>query len=166
MKPTVIIFLLMFNISACGYRFAGSGSLPGGAKTIFVDVLENRTAETGIENTFTADLRYEFVRNKMVADRQNADGILSGIIKSLKVETISRRSQTISQERRVSAFLDLNLKNQDGKNLWSVQGISESETYEVTADDQTGIDFKKREAIIKLSKRLSESIFYRLTSDF
>lgn len=166
LKHLAIVLMVGITFSACGYRFAGSGNLPGGTKTIFVDVLDNRTAETGIENTFTADLRYEFVRSKMAAKKETADGILSGTIRSLRVETISRRSQTVSQERRVTAALDLNLQDQDGKILWSVKGISDSEAYPVTADDKTAIDRNKREAIIKLSKKLAESIFYRLTDDF
>ena len=166
LKYIVIILIGSLSLSACGYRFAGSGNLPGGTKTIFVDVLENRTAETGIENTFTADLRYEFVRNKMAATKETADGTLSGTIRSLRVVTISRKSQIVSQERRVSASLDLNLRDRDGKILWSVKGISDSEAYPVTADDKAAIDISKREAIIKLSKKLAESIFYRLTDDF
>ena len=161
-----IILIGSLALSACGYRFAGSGSLPGGTRTIFVEVFENRTAETGIENIFTADLRYEFVRNKMSATRSNAEGILSGVIRSLRVETIARSSQTVSQERRVTATVDLNLVDQDGKILWSVKGISDSEAYQVTADDKTTIDFNKQAAITRLSKRIGESVFYRLTDDF
>jgi outer membrane lipopolysaccharide assembly protein LptE/RlpB len=161
-----IIVIGGLTLSACGYRFAGSGSLPGGTQTVFVEVLENRTAETGIENTFTADLRYEFVRNRMTATKSKAAGILSGVIRSLRVETIARASQTVSQERRVTATVDLNLVDQDGKVLWSVKGISDSEAYQVTADDKTAIDFNKRAAITRLSKRIGESVFYRLTDDF
>ena len=153
-------------LSACGYRFAGSGSLPGGTQTVFVEVLENRTAETGIENTFTADLRFEFVRSKMTATRSEAEGILSGVIRSLRVETIARTSQTVSQERRVTATVDLTLVDQDGKVLWSRKGISDSEAYRVTADDKPALDFNKRAAITRLSKRIGESVFYRLTDDF
>ena len=166
LKYIVIILIGGLTLSACGYRFAGSGSLPGGTKTVFVDMLENRTAETGIENTFTADLRYEFVRNKMAATRNKAEGILSGVIRSLRVETISRTSQTVSQERRVTATIDLNLIDPDGKVLWSLKGISDSEAYPVTADDKSAIDFNKRAAITRLSKRIGESVFYRLTDDF
>lgn len=151
--------------AACGYRFAGSGRLPQG-KTIFVDVLANRTAETGVENTFTADLRYEFVRNNMFVSRDKADGILSGVISSLRVETISRKSQHTSQERRVTAAVDLKFQDRGGKVLWSVTGLSASESYPVILDDNAVIDENKREAIKKLSKRIAENIYYRLTEDF
>ena len=57
-----IIFLFCVQTTACGYRFAGTGNLPAGVESIFIEVLENRTAETGIENTFTNELIYEFTR--------------------------------------------------------------------------------------------------------
>jgi len=166
LKYITLVLLAGAALTACGYRFAGSGSLPGGARTIFVDVLTNRTAETGIENTFTADLRYEFVRNRMSAGRDKADGILSGEIRALRADTISRQSQTVSLERRVTATLNLKLEDKEGRTLWSRKGISDSEAYQVTAEDQTGIDFNKRNAIARLSKKLAESVFYRLTDDF
>ena len=56
----VIIISLFF--SACGYRFAGSGNLPEGIQTIAIDIFKNRTTETGLENTITNDLIYEFTR--------------------------------------------------------------------------------------------------------
>jgi hypothetical protein len=166
LKFILLTLLTVATIAACGYRFAGSGSLPGGAQTIFVDVLGNRTAETGIENTFTADLRYEFVRNRMSARRDEADGILSGEVRSLRTETITRQSQTVSLERRVSATLTLKLEDKEGRTLWSVKGISDSEAYSVTANDRTGIDLNKREAIARLSRKLAESVFHSLTADF
>ena len=166
--PLKIILTLLVGaaLASCGYRFAGSGSLPGGTRTIFVDVLNNRTAETGIENTFTSDLRYEFVRNRMSADRDQADGILSGEIKALRTESITRQSQTVSSERRVTATLFLKLEDKEGRILWSVKGISDSEAYQVAGDDRTGMDFNKREAIARLSRKLAESVFYRLTDNF
>lgn len=151
--------------AACGYRFAGTGNLPHGTRTLFVDVLVNRTSETGIENTFTADLRYQFVRNRMTAERSRADAILSGVIGSLRVETISRKGQNTARERRVTASVTLALKKQDGQVIWSVENVSANEAYEVTGDDR-GTEANKRTAITALSARLAESIYYRLTEDF
>ena len=161
----LIMLLAGMLLSACGYRFAGTGNLPHGTRTLFVDVLVNRTAETGIENTFTADLRYQFVRNQMTAERSRADGILSGSIRSLQVQTISRRGQNTAQERRVTASVDLTLKKQNGQAIWSLKGVSANEAYAVASDDRA-TEANKRAAIIALSARLAENIYYRLTEDF
>ena len=164
MKTWLIVVLIFFT--ACSYRFAGEGRLPGDIRTVYVDVLDNRTEETGAENIFTADLRYEFVRNDLTAKREAAEGILSGIIQAMRVETISRAGQNVSLERRVTAFLDLKLHNREGKLIWSVNRISASEAYDVTAQDKTAIDFNKRAAINQLSKKLAELIYYRMLDDF
>lgn len=164
----IILAVLIAGVGAgaCGYRFAGSGNLPGKMNTVFVEVLENRTAETGIEGIFTADLRYEFIRNKMNAPKAEADGVLSGVIKSLWVGTISRQSENTSQERRVTVSLDLRLKDRAGKVIWTADHLSVSEAYSVQAANKTVVDNNKREAIAQVSKRVAESIFYRLTEDF
>ena len=161
-----IILLVGLMLSACGYKFAGSGALPGGTKTIFVDVFKNQTAETGIENIFTEDFRYEFIRSKIFAGQNQAEAILSGEIKSLRVQTISRKDQITSQERRVYASINLKLKTPQGEVIWSADEINDSEAYEVTAGDQTVIDINKRDAIRRLSKKLAEAVYYRLTDNF
>ena len=43
-----IAFLGIF-LAACGYRFAGPGQLPGSAVSIHVAIMNNPTAEAGIE---------------------------------------------------------------------------------------------------------------------
>ena len=60
------LILLGSFLSACGYRFAGGGSLPSGITSISVEMFENRTGETGVENIITNDLIYEFTRHEQV----------------------------------------------------------------------------------------------------
>ncbi|MDF1590001.1 MAG: LPS assembly lipoprotein LptE [Desulfobacterales bacterium] len=152
-------------LSACGYRFSGSGSLPAGIGRVFISVLDNRTAETGLGNTLTGDLRYEFIRYKRNANLDEADAVLSGTVKSLRVETISRSGQYSSPERRVTVSVDLKLTDRSGRVVWVVEGLADSESYRVDSDDQI-TNVNKRTAVSALSKRLSENIYYRLTEDF
>ena len=102
-----MLFIGVF-FSACGYRFSGSGNLPSGVQTVFIEVLKNRTVETGYENTVTNDLIYEFTRNGRVVEkrRDNTDAILTGVIESEHVRTISRQGQLAPLERRVQKFID------------------------------------------------------------
>lgn len=160
----LIVPVAMF-LSACGYRFAGSGNLPAGMQVVFITILENKSAETGIENTITGDLRYEFVRYKRSGTREKSDGILSGVVESSRVETVSHRSEHTSNERRIYVALNLKLTDRKGKVVWSVSGIADSETYVVDSDNQL-TDVNKRKAISALSKRLAESVYYRLTEEF
>ena len=163
----LILLLASLAGAGCGYRFAGGGKFPGNVHRLFVDMLENRTAETGIENTFTNDLIYEITRRKKVvltgADR--AEAVLSGTIKALTIETISHRGTMTSLERRVTVTVDLGLVKPDGETVWSARNVAENEEYAVSADKST-TEQNRRNAILALSKRLAENIYRRLTEDF
>lgn len=166
-KNIWIVFLCLLSLffSACGYRFTGGGNLPQGIKTVYIAMLENRTSETGAENIFTNDLIYEFTKNNEVASKDQADAYLSGIIKSMSIETISHRGTYTSLERRVKIALDLKLTDTDGKVIWIAKDISENEEYDVMSD-KLATEKKRRDAILALSKRLAEKVHNRLTEGF
>ena len=160
------IFIVIF-LTSCGYHFAGSGSLPGGVKTIAVEILKNRTSETGLENTVTNDLIYEFIRRgkKVQKNVKEADAVLSGVIESSRITTISRQQQQSPIERQIRITLSLKLTRADGRVIWSASGISDYEAYNVGSDQQA-TEMNKDRAIKTLSKRLAEKVHNRLTENF
>jgi outer membrane lipopolysaccharide assembly protein LptE/RlpB len=162
-----IIFLFLMIVSACGYRFTGGGSFPAGIKSICVVTFENRTSETGAENIFTNDLIYEITRdNKVILTRKDkADALLSGIIKSMSIQTISRAGTHSSLERRVTVTVDIKLTTLDGKVLWSANDVKANEAYDVRSD-KLATEQQRRGAISALSKRLAQSLYARITDDF
>jgi len=164
-----IIFLFLMIFSACGYRFTGGGDFPAGIRSVCVSTLENRTSETGAENIFTNDLIYEVTRdNKVILTTKNkADALLSGIIKSISIQTISRKEaySSISLERRVTVTIDLKLTSTDGRAIWSAKGVSANEAYDVMPD-KLATEQNRWNAISALSKRLAERLYARITDDF
>ncbi|HEY3445924.1 MAG TPA: LPS assembly lipoprotein LptE [Myxococcales bacterium] len=63
MRRVLASAILCAGLFACGYRFtAGGGALPGGARTLYVPVFKNATAEAGLEGPFTDALRQELAR--------------------------------------------------------------------------------------------------------
>ncbi len=130
-------------------------------------MFENQSGETGVESIFTSDFVYEFTRNKKinVVSSDTADAIFAGQIRSIYSVTISRKVVQETLERRVYAMLDLTLTDPDGGVIWSAKGVSDNETYAVSDNKQT-TERNKRVAIEILSKRLAETIYYRLTEDF
>ena len=161
----IILFCSLF--SACGYRFAGGGSLPSGITSISIDMFQNRTSETGVENIITNDLIYEFTRHEqvVVTGSDKADAILTGVVKSISERTISHKGEYTSDERRVKLNLDLQLTNKSGGVIWSAKSVSDNEAYKVMSNKQS-TERNKRDAIKELSKRLSENIFNNLTANF
>jgi len=163
------IVLLITLLAGCGYHFAGSGNFPSGVSRIFITILENRSAETGVESIFTNDLIYEFTRNRkesLAQERSTADGILTGTIVSLAVENISRSTVSTAVQRKVTGTLNLRLESPDGRILWSSGNIIEREPYAVVDGNKTATDQNKSNAIAVLSSKLAESAFNRLTDDF
>jgi outer membrane lipopolysaccharide assembly protein LptE/RlpB len=161
-----VIFIPLF-FSACGYRFAGSGNLPEGIQTVAIEIFENRTSETGLENIITNDLIYEFTRKGRSVQKNSkaADAILTGVIVSERITTISRQAQQSPLARRVEITVNLKLTGSDGGVKWSVSGVSQFEEYDVSTDKES-TETNKRQAIKSLSKKLAEKVHNRLTDDF
>lgn len=167
----VVSMLVLFLVTAatsCGYHFKGMGlKAPEDVRTIAITVLENKTAEPGIETVFTGDLSYEFTRSKVlqVVDTKLADAVLSGSIASLNLDTVAHTEDYQSDERRAVITLSLVLKRRDGKVIWADDGISEEEVYKVS-DDRLTTDSNKSQAIEAISARLAEKIHNRILQDF
>jgi outer membrane lipopolysaccharide assembly protein LptE/RlpB len=162
---TLVFFLL--GVSACGYRFSGSGSLPSDIESVHIAMFKNNSAETGLENIVTNDLIYEFTRKRgsVIQKSDQAEGLLTGVIRSVRADTIARQGQSTSLTRRVVVAVDIKLTDRSGAVLWSQNNVTESEAYNVVADKQT-TEQNKKDAILKVSKRLAENLFNRLTEDF
>ena len=165
----IVVAVLLTTLSACSYRFAGSGRLPAGVSRVFVEILDNRSAETGVEQLFTNDLIGEFTRMNaglLAPSREVADGILTGTIVRLSVGDLTRSSVSTSVEREVTGRLRLQLLSMDGRILWSSGDMVERQAFAVDAGDKSATDQNKTEAIAAISTKLAEYAFSRLTADF
>lgn len=161
-----VIFLGLF-FSACGYRFAGTESLPADIRSVSIEVLENRTVETGLGNVLTNDLIYEFIRNGQTVRRNKneADAVFTGVIENEYIRTISRQGQLNPIQRRVGITVNLKLTDPDGKVIWAASGVTDSQAYDVGANNEI-TQINKQTALKILSQRLSEHVYNRLTSNF
>jgi len=168
MKSTLNLLLAVcLLLPSCGYRFSGGGSLPGGAQTISVRMLENRTAETGIQTRISSDLTFEVTRrdSSKIAPPESAETLLTGIVKTVRDTDIAHTGTSTASQRRVTITVDMQLARQDGSVLWSRNGLSDYEAYDV-AGDKNQTELNRKGAIEKLSKRLAESIYKSITDDF
>jgi len=167
-RITALIFLCALVTYACGYRFAGSGGFPDNVEKIFIEIFENRTSKAGIERVVTNQLVFEFTRQReksLASDSKGADATLKGVIQTIRTRTISRVGTEVANEREVTMTLDLRLIKQDGEVIWAAKGLSGREAYDVS-DLKLENDRNENLAIARLSERISERIFSRLTDDF
>ncbi|MFP4030459.1 MAG: LPS assembly lipoprotein LptE [Desulfococcaceae bacterium] len=161
-RAGVFALISLVFLAGCGYRFTVGGPLPAGLSSVAVTVLENRTAEIGAEQIVTNELIYEFTRNgHPVRGVEAADGVLSGTVAGMNVETVSRAGEITSLERRITASVRLRLVNKAGERLWSAADVQASEAYAVFSD-KVATDTAKREAIRTLARRLAEQVYGRI----
>ena len=164
-----LLLLCPFLLIACGYRFSGSGAFPEGVNTIYVEVIENRTSKIGAERIVTNQLIFEFSRRReksLVSKLDEADAILKGSINSLRTQTISRVDSEVANVREGTLTVDWKLIKRDGGSvIWAAHGLSDREAYDVL-DSKIETDRNEEQAIQRLSERVSERIFNRLTDDF
>lgn len=161
-------FICLGLLTACGYKVSGRGELPGGVQTIDIQVLENRSSETGVEITITNALTNELNRRRQgsVAQRDKADARLSGTIESLTWDTVSRTGINTASERKVYAKLSLTLTDKSGNVLWKRIGLRGEQAYVVVAGDKAATDRNRRIAIDELSEKMAEYVYRSLTDNF
>jgi outer membrane lipopolysaccharide assembly protein LptE/RlpB len=156
-------------IVGCGYRFSGQGQFPEGVERIFIGVFENRTTKTGIERVVTNQIIFEFTRQReksLAGSVDQADAVLKGVIKRIRTDTLSRVGTEVASEREVIMTIDVRLEKQDSREvLWSAKGITDRQPFDV-AESKLDTDRNETLALARLSERMSERIFSRLTNDF
>ena len=168
MIKVVILVACLLLLTSCGYRFAGSEELPQGVERLFIQLLDNKTTEPGIEVVVTNALKNEFIRKfrGVLVDREVAEAILSGAVVGIRTETVARRGPLTALERSVSMTIDLKLKTPGNERIWFARGITRDDTYSVVSGDKEITEQNKRNALIDLAERIAEISFYRLTDDF
>jgi len=166
-RMTIIVTCLV-PLTSCGYRFAGSEGLPQGVESLFIELLDNKTTEPGIDIVITNELKNEFIRKYrgVLVDRETAAAILSGTVVGIRTETVARGGALTALERSVSMTIDLKLKTSGNEQVWFAKGITSGDTYTVVSGDKETTERNKRKALKDLAERIAEISFYRLTDDF
>jgi outer membrane lipopolysaccharide assembly protein LptE/RlpB len=164
---SICIVIMMLFFTACGYHFSGGGQLPDNVTRICVKVFENKTSETGLENSIANDIIYYFTRFENVAlvDKEEAQATLTGVIMSSSTSSVAHKSSDVTMDRRIRIVVDVKLTAANGDVLWKSGPTSGDETYQVVAGNvQT--EENKKIALAKISKRLAERFYYLMTENF
>ena len=167
-KLQVISALLVpLLFAGCGYHFSGGGQLPQNAKTICVQVFENKSGESGLDHAIANEIIYYFTRFKNVklVDKEEAQAVLSGIIVSATESSIAHKTSYVTTGRRIKVVVDVRLTAAGGAVLWKSGFLAEDEAFDIDPDNlQT--EENKKSALAIVSKRLAERIYYLMTSNF
>ncbi len=121
-------------LGGCGYQFVGESSLlPKEDRTIYVEPFVNRSRDVGLDKELTTALRGEFYRRgqlKIVESAEQADLILSGVIRSLDstVASVNRDDEVLQYESLL--IMDVTLRRREPNEiLWRGQGVRLNQVY-------------------------------------
>ena len=169
---TIIRMLILLTcfvpFTSCGYRFAGGEGLPQGIERLYIQLLENKTTEPGIDLVITSELKNEFIHKYrgVLVEKEAAEAILSGAVVGIQTQTVSRRGALRALARSVDMRIDLTLKKTDGQRIWFAKGITRVDIYSVVPGDKETTERNKRNALKDIAARIAEESFYRLTDVF
>ena len=151
--------LCLVLVGGCGYHIQGNASLPAGIKAVHVTLFENRSGESGAENTFTNAFINELLMktDAQVTDEGHARGFITGTIRSISVGDLTRSSDDAVLQGQVRATMDLSMVADKGGVVWEVKGYSDHKVYTVSSSNATD-EFAKQEAVEEIAERLSEKL--------
>ncbi len=138
MKVRRLTGLLCLLLTGCGYHFAGEVvSLPADVHSVSVGHIDNRSREQGLEKTLTFALEREvYIRRHfhMEEDPAAGDAVLSGTIRTVRVTPVAFDSNDQAVQFQIAVVIDLMLtRHDDGKVLWQVHGLRETQEYSASA---------------------------------
>src|SRR5690349_16918692 len=129
-----LLLVIFFATASCGYQFAGQSPLfSQDIRSIYVEPFVGRTRDIGIERELTSALRGEFYRRgplKVVDQLQDADAIVSGVVRSLDthVASVNRKDEALQYEAIM--VLDVTLRRREPNEiLWRDQGTRLTQIY-------------------------------------
>lgn len=124
----------LFSVSGCGYQLTGQNSyLLKNIKTVYVEPFISRSRDVGIDKELTSAVRSEIYRRgqlKLVDQADQADAILSGVVRSLdsQVASVSRHDEVLEYEAAMT--LDVTLRRREPNEiLWRAVNMRLSQLF-------------------------------------
>ncbi len=167
MKYFLILLLIPLTLLGCGYTPVALG--PGiGVKTLFIEPMDNRTAEPFLDRLVTNSLIERFGRDSrltLVKNRNIAEAILAGSVNSYSRSSVSYDKKDKIREYRSIMTVNASLRRvADNKILWkdNVSWTEES----MNRSDRSKQEDNETAAIQKITERLAEQLYNRLQENF
>ena len=129
-----LLILLLLSLTACGFQFAGSGSvLPENIKNVYIPDVTNDTTEGAIGLILSEALRDRFERygTLVVVESENqADAVLEVTLKEIKRDTRSVTSNT-DTALQLDTVMKIagELRSVTGQLLWVDSDITVSSSF-------------------------------------
>jgi hypothetical protein len=161
MKPALSVTVWLAALS-CGYHFTAAGAgFPQGIQKVFTPVIVNRTAEPGLEGTFTEALREQLARGGHLGG-EGSEGRLEGELLAVTAAVAQLAPGTSGAlTYRVSAVLRVRLYKD--RTLLAQTDVSGSEDYlPALRPDVLTTEANRQAAIRRLASALATDAVARL----
>jgi hypothetical protein len=156
------VSFILAQLPGCAYSFTGA-SVPPHLKTIAIPLVDDQSGfgEAGLREDFTRELTNTFINDNSirVADRSNADAILSGSIVSVSdAPSMVQQGEQVSQRRITMhvkfTFQDMKLR----RKIWD-------KNFSNWGDYESGSDLSQRQAGLKEAiRKLTEDVLLETVS--
>jgi len=163
-----LLILCATLFASCGYQMVGKEThVPPGLSSVSIPTFLNKTLEPGIEVPFTQGFLREFINDRRVnvVDRQKADSVLEGVIKSLRTRSVSYDRSGIVLEYQTTVVIDLKLKKITGEVLWQEENLSETQWYRTSSSVLTS-EANRAAAIQQIGGFMAGQVRNRFFYDF
>ncbi len=124
----VIGATVLLAVMGCGYQLAGQSPLfSQNIHTIYIEPFISRTRDVGLDQELTSAVRSEFYRLgplKLVDQLDQADAIITGVIRSLEnhVASVNRKDEVLQYESAM--VLDVSVRRREPNEiLWRTGGM-------------------------------------------
>jgi len=134
----IALLASLLAVQACGYHLAGSNvALPEDVKSIHVGKLGNDSAYPGLEKMLgfaLEDAISRWGKLRVADDAGGSDATLGGRIAAVDLYAVSFDQNDLALQYQWSVVADLYLRrNSDGKVLWQIDGLRQSDEYSAVA---------------------------------
>jgi hypothetical protein len=146
----------------CGYTVVRYRDAIPGAKTLAIRPLENRTFEPGVESVVLDALRREALERdglRLVDDPDDADLVIDGRVRTLKVNARSFTSVVLAAEYEVSLGLALVVVRHGGKPIPIDPRAQFERDHYLASADVEAMRKNRQEAIHRLASILAGRVF-------
>jgi len=172
MKKTIVLLLVLlpFTFSGCGYHLAGTGSsLPEHIKSIGVPIFVNNTQGYEVEQKITGNVITVLIQRgkyEVKPEAENVDAVLKGTINSVSLVPITFNADGRAREYNVIIYAKVTFTDEvQDKIIFQNPGFVFRGQYEI---DQSEIAFfdRQSQAIDEIARDFAESVVSAILEGF
>jgi hypothetical protein len=167
-----LVFSLAFILVGCGYTNPYNGDMPGladdqrsEAVPIYVTMWKNNTSELGFQSLIYQELIKWLKKSKMVTlvqDRQQAEYILDGAIRSIRFEGLSYDENDNAIELRVVSKLSYELRERATNEIvWQQPGLIRRDNF-IVGNDSIITSDSRRKALTSIARDIAQVIYTKI----